>query len=709
MTIVFWRTNMFKNLSKLLFLSFFINLIIGSFLYADTKANVHYIKKGKNEFIYVKGQKLDDYTVVAKTKGLSLDLKDAKLKERQAYMAESGFVDEIYVKNNNLGSNINVAFLEDKGFKVYKRPTGLMLAMGEDYKEISEDDLKRLETKVSEELSIDKDLDFLILNLDDNYAKKSEKISRELDRLIAELEKVGSRDDNISKELDRLISEFESDPKAVTSLYAREENSVVENLLKPRVVKNISYKNKGNITQVVVETDKPIRFNNKYSETSYNQVVLDLENTYVPSKERVTIIPKEGIVNQIKPYQMGGKFKTARLLLELNENINPKIYQRGKFLFVDFPNNLEHQDIIAARNLSNRDFRYYLEEPLQYYGSRMSIALSDADVIDALNIIKQFSDINIVVSDKVQGRKINISLKDIPWDQALSLVVQEAKLGYIRQGSVIRVATLEELRDERVLAKEALDAHKNLEPLKVMLTKLDYVDADHAINKVKTLLSKRGKVSFNPRNNTILIHDIKNVVLKANKLIKLLDSKPKQIAIEASIIEANSKWLNANGFSWDSDSGNVIFRSINGIGDIDAIVKKASINEEIEIISKPKIAVLDRHEVCITQGTKVALNKSDIKFKDIEIYMNILPVISKTGDIVMNIDFKREFLEKDIKLSSSMPNSIGVKKAKTKLIMKNGDTAFIGGIMSGEDLRNQKELIILIKAVVENDSFLAKI
>lgn len=645
----------------------------------NLEKDVRYLKKDNKEFLYLKGTS-DNYTVVTNEQGLSLDLKDSNLAPKSTYINDSQYVEEVNVVPTEIGSRVDVSFKDDQGFKVYKRPSGLLLAMGPGYQEISDFDLEDLESEINTSSSIDDELDMLILEAKD-YSHGGQQAD---------------------KELDLILKEFESDvvaPEPTPVYVVKEEQKITESLQAPVEIKRIQYVSKEDKDQIVVETASPATYERKHSEDAYKQVVLDMPNTYIPTKIRKPLESKDSSssVSSINPYQMDGQFKTARLLIHLNEDVKPNIQQKGNYLYISFPKNiyenyLEHDDVTAARYLTESNFHDYLAKPRKFYGSKVTIDIYDGEVIDALKMIKAVSGINIVASDSIKGEKVNISLKNVPWDQALSTILQSNKLAYLRQGSVIRVAKLEELRDERKLAVEAVEAGNDLEPLRVLVKKLNYLRAQNLENEMKTILSKRGKLSIESRTNSIIIHDIEESIVKANSLISRLDTQPIQIAIEANIVEASTSWLEKMGFAWSSDSGNIIFKSISNVADIDTVMLREKKNKDLKIISSPKIMALNNEEVVVIQGAQIGSRSS---YQDIELALKILPTVADNGDITFEIDIKRDFVQKsDLK---------GTKKASSKLIMRSGDTAIIGGIYSLED-KNPTELIVFLKARIKNMS-----
>jgi type IV pilus assembly protein PilQ len=771
------------------------------------KATVHYIKKGGKEFVCLTGKDLKDYTVLQKDEGVSLDVKGHKIKARANLSNKSSYVENVKTSITDDGSMVDLKLKGNPGFKVYKRPSGLVLAMGPGYQEISEEMLQGVDTEASGSSSLDTELDSLLMenpaagamppasapqtadaanakeidsmvsSLDSETATKEaqrqikepiaqgaakDKIDKELDRILAESQAdiaSGTEKDVVEQDLDKIVSEAESD----LALY--EQQGVEADLGKPAVIQSISIEKVGEKISLVIQANKPTKYKQRESKAGRNQIIVDIPNaTLVKKLKNVDTRVSEGLIRSVTPVQLRGHYKTVRIVVKMNQNIQPEIELQNNAIYLAFAPEASEaaegavpccapsaktaaisqtNDIEAARKFSRVNFEDYLARPTDFYGRRMSIQVSNANVLDVLRMIQEVSKINIVVSEKVKG-KVDVSLKNVPWDQALSVVLQNAQLGYVRQGSVIRVAPLADLRDERKLAAEAIAASDELEPLRIMVAKLNYVSAAEVEQKVGSLLSKRGRVSVDKDAKTLVVHDIEDVVNKTDKLLRAIDVRPMQVAIEANIIEANNSWLRSMGFSWATQSGNIAFKNISGIGNIDALIGAASMNGEVKIVSAPKISAIDRQMASILQGTQVAyktvgqtangepINK--IEFENIEVSLNVTPRITENNEIILDISVKREFPDYTLRMSKTMPPGIGVRKATTQIMLKDGDTAVIGGLYSldtgeanagvplikkipivgwffgKEEAREiRSEMMIFLKATVKKEDALAKI
>jgi len=185
-----------------------------------------------------------------------------------------------------------------------------------------------------------------------------------------------------------------------------------------------------------------------------------------------------------------------------------------------------------------------------YHGQRISLDFKDADIQNVLRVLADVSGLNIIATDDVKG-KVTLHLVDVPWDQALDLVLNTNRLEKTQEGNVVRISTVSRLKDEREALRAAQDAERELEPLRVKYVKVNYARADDAlVDKVKGVLTDRGSVTFDDRTNTIIVRDIGRGVEDAAQLIRELDVQSPQVLIEANIVEATEDFARGLGVQW---------------------------------------------------------------------------------------------------------------------------------------------------------------
>jgi type IV pilus secretin PilQ/predicted competence protein len=173
-----------------------------------------------------------------------------------------------------------------------------------------------------------------------------------------------------------------------------------------------------------------------------------------------------------------------------------------------------------------------------YTGRLISLDLQDADIDSALRIIAEVSNLNIVAGDGVSG-KVTLKLVDVPWDQALEVILKSHGLDKVLQGNVLRVAPVDKLKAERESFKEARVAEEELEPLSVKYMRVSYAKASEITALVETVLTERGTVAFDERSNQLVVKDVAKGLKNVSELVTKIDLRTPQILLETQIVEAS--------------------------------------------------------------------------------------------------------------------------------------------------------------------------
>lgn len=184
-----------------------------------------------------------------------------------------------------------------------------------------------------------------------------------------------------------------------------------------------------------------------------------------------------------------------------------------------------------------------------YSGRRIDLDLKDADIHNVLRLIGDVSRRNIVVADDVSG-SVTIRLRNVPWDQALAVILQSKSLGMVEQGNMIRVAPLSRLQKERELEIARRKMEVELAPIETRLIPVSYASAEGLRARVAPLLSDRGSISIDDRTNTIIARDVAAALDQVEELTRALDTQTPQVLVEARIIEATSRYSRDVGIQW---------------------------------------------------------------------------------------------------------------------------------------------------------------
>ncbi len=368
-------------------------------------------------------------------------------------------------------------------------------------------------------------------------------------------------------------------------------------------------------------------------------------------------------------------------------------------------------------------------------GRRINLNFKNADIRSIFRLLADISKLNIIVSDDVQGT-VTVRLMNVPWDQAMAIILESKGLGAVKMGNIIRIAPADQLKKERELAAAARKAAEQAEELELMLLPVSYATAEDMSERVKSVLTERGKVDVDTRTNTLIIRDIRSALEKAKALVKSLDTQTPQVSIEARIVEATTNYTKAFGIQWGavakfgSSTGNptgVFFPnsvtaqgnvdngatttvfgtpialnypsnqapnaamalrlgSINGVVDLDLQLGLLENSGQGKIISSPKVTVLDNESATIMQGTKIPFitqtsnSGSNVRFENAVVSLEVTPHVTADGAVFMQVTATRNFPDYSNAVQGNP--TIQMREATTKVLVKSGNTTVIGGVYS---------------------------
>lgn len=371
-----------------------------------------------------------------------------------------------------------------------------------------------------------------------------------------------------------------------------------------------------------------------------------------------------------------------------------------------------------------------------YTGKRVSLEFQNADVQDVIRLVAEVSKLNIIVADDVKGN-LTLKLVDVPWDQALDIILTTLSLDKVQHGNILRVAPAEKLKKERETALANDKAAKQLEPLRLKLININYAKGDEMSSRIKNLLSDRGTVDVDPRTNTLIVKDIKEHISRIENLVKVLDTQTPQVRIESRIVQANDSFARNIGVQWgptlnlnetadpnkhwrfpiavdgkktgetgtsnlanwavDALSGSkgstLGFRlgSITNVFNLDLRLSYAETNSMARVISRPSVSVLDNRTARIIQGSKIPFLTSgsdgaNVSFQEAGIEISVTPQITNDGSVIMKVATK-----------SNEPGSgdiggnkiINIREASTEMLVKSGRTSVLGGVFKTTETDTQ--------------------
>jgi type IV pilus assembly protein PilQ len=188
-----------------------------------------------------------------------------------------------------------------------------------------------------------------------------------------------------------------------------------------------------------------------------------------------------------------------------------------------------------------------------FSGRRIDLDLKDADVHNVLRLLADVGQVNIVTADNVTG-SVTIRMRNVPWDQALDIVLQSKSLGMVRQANMIRVAPLADLEKEREMQIARRQQEVKLAPIETRLIPVSYAQAADLQDRARPLLSERGSIAVDDRTNVMIVRDIAGNLNQIEELTRSLDTQTPQVLVEARIVEATSTYVRDVGIQWGGDA-----------------------------------------------------------------------------------------------------------------------------------------------------------
>jgi len=268
-----------------------------------------------------------------------------------------------------------------------------------------------------------------------------------------------------------------------------------------------------------------------------NTVVVDFLNTTLPDslKRRLDVSDFATPVNNVTASQQGN---SARLVVEPRGLWEHNAYQS------------DTRFVLEVRPVKEDPNRLFQGTRQGYQGERLSLNFQNVDVRSLLQVIADFTNLNIITSDSVGGT-ITLRLKDVPWDQALDIILQTKGLDMRKNGNVLLVAPRDEIATKEKLELESRNQIQDLEPLRNEAFIVNYQKADEVrrllVDGQQRLLSKRGTVAVDPRTNQLFVQDTASKLEEVRRLLQRIDIAVPQVLIEARIVEADDKFARSLG------------------------------------------------------------------------------------------------------------------------------------------------------------------
>jgi type IV pilus assembly protein PilQ len=369
----------------------------------------------------------------------------------------------------------------------------------------------------------------------------------------------------------------------------------------------------------------------------------------------------------------------------------------------------------------------------KYTGEPISVNLKDVDLKDFFRLIHEISGLNVVLDPAVKG-SLTIVLDEVPWDQALDIVMQNNSLDKQLNGNVLRIATRSTLKNEAETQRDLEKAQAEAIAPVTVTRVLSYAKAASMAPTLKKFLSSRGDILYDDRSNQVIIRDIPSVIPILDNLIRQLDRKSQQVEIEARVVSASRSFAmdigTQLGFAGSTTGGRSVIGGDSTVGisnisggtpppvitaagttslplntnlgagaptsglflghrspnfAVDFFITAAEAKGVGKLLSKPKVITQNNEKATVKQGTKIPIqttinNTISVQFIDAVLKLEVTPQITAEGTVFMDVLVENTQIDAGIPRVSGIP-ALDTESAETKVTVADGGTVVIGGII----------------------------
>jgi type IV pilus secretin PilQ/predicted competence protein len=365
----------------------------------------------------------------------------------------------------------------------------------------------------------------------------------------------------------------------------------------------------------------------------------------------------------------------------------------------------------------------------QYTGEPLSLDFVGVDLRALLRIFAQHSGLNIIIDPSVPSRPVDILLRDLPWDEAMDVVLRSYQLGYEAEGSVIRIAPLKILEDEQRQRQSLTSAKALAGDLRVQTFSLSYAKAGDLSGLItKSALSSRGQIQVDTRTNTLIITDLPDNLQTAAALLGSLDRPEPQVEVEARIVQTSRDFAQAIGIQWGlngqmtpalgnttnlafPNSGAVAGRlnhgeaetvgtsaiqlamgAINGAFNLDVALTALERSGKGRVLSTPRLTTQNNQQAEVKQGVQIPIqtvsnNTVTVSFRDAVLLLRVTPQITSANTVIMRVEVENATPDFSREVNGIPP--IDTQSATTQVQVQDGATTVIGGIFVNRESVSQ--------------------
>ena len=390
----------------------------------------------------------------------------------------------------------------------------------------------------------------------------------------------------------------------------------------------------------------------------------------------------------------------------------------------------------------------------QYKGTPITLDFSGADLRSVLRYFNEISGLNIIIDPSVPATPIDVVLRDVPWDQAFETLLRTHKLGYVAEGTIVRIAPLSVLAEEEGDRRKLAEAKALAGDLRVQTFSLSYAKAgDLSPLLVKSALSQRGQIQVDARTNTIIITDLPDRLQTVSALLGALDRPEPQVEVEARVVQTTREFAKAIGVQWglngrvtpaignttglafpnngtlggrtgasntpndvrstaNDTTGTAVnlpvpgatsaiglaVGAVNGAFNIDVALSALERSGKGRILSTPRLTTQNNVAAEVTQGLQipiqtVANNTVTVSFKDAALTLQVTPQITSANTVIMQITLENATPDFSRQVNGIPP--IDTQRARTQVQVDDGATTIIGGIfVSREQISNERTPVL---------------
>ena len=486
-------------------------------------------------------------------------------------------------------------------------------------------------------------------------------------------------------------------------------------------------------------SDQPVRAQSPETAPQTAQGVVFVEPKFEPKPQSETAPATE---TSARVAQAAAKFGSPETAIAYSNAVTPASGSLAAQPAVNLA--LMQQQQMAQAGTSTTGATSCIRQA-HYTGEPISLNLKDADLKDFFRLVHEISGLNVVLDPAVKGT-VTVVLDDVPWDQALAIVLKNNNMECELDGNVLRIATLDTLKKEADSRKAQQEAQMLAVP-KVTVTRfLSYARAQDVTPTIKKFLTQRGDVIADQRTNALIIEDIPVVIPTVDRLIKELDRKTQEVEIEARVVAATRNFARdlgmQIGFSWGNNPsavggagsvgtspitaavsnplyftiGNSIplfanmpalgptsglsFLNVSSAYRVDAILTMAESRGLLKILSRPRVVTQNNIQAFVKQGVRVPVvtaaqlgGPPTVTYVDAFLRLTVTPQITVENTIFLNVDV--ENTTPDFSRTISGNPTLLTSQATTQVLVTDGGTVVIGGVIQTQNSINIQQVPLL--------------